>query len=80
MEILEPMSSCGHTQVEDYQLRGPNVHRHVRAPVQVDEAPGRSLPAAIPRSSPHFLSRMAVEGRASVDEAGVLFALVVLHA
>jgi len=60
------------------------VHRHVQGlgpgPGLGVEAPGRSLPAAIPRRSPHFRDRTAVVLRASVDGVDVLTVRAVLHA
>lgn len=68
----------------DYQLWAPIVHRHAQGQGQGqefgDEAPGRSLPAPIPRRSPRFRDRIAVVLRAPVDVVDVLIALAVLHA
>lgn len=68
----------------DYQPWAPIVHRHALGQGQGqelgDEAPGRSLPAPIPRRSPRFRDRTAVVLRAPVDVVDVLIAPAVLHA
>ena len=76
----EQTNSWVRSQVEDYRLLGPNAHRSVQEEHGQGVAPGRSLPAAIPRRTPRFRGRTAVAVRASLDVVGVVFARAVLHA